>query len=307
MLNSNFNHKSVMLNEVLENLDLKNKGVYIDATFGAGGYSKAILDANEKNQVIAFDRDENVKKLASSFKKQYQERFNFYNECFSNIKNIKLRDDIAAIIFDLGVSSMQLDDADRGFSFNKKAKLDMRMGKNSISAYEVVNQFKEEDLANIIYQYGDEKYSRIIAKNICKERAVKPIKFTTELADIIAKAKNRYFSKTHPATKSFQAIRIYVNQELEEIKNALEATKKLLKKNGKLIIVSFHSLEDKIVKNFLKKHSKTENSNRYLPLNDINKQEAIFKILINGKKTSKDEIDSNIRARSAILRAAVRL
>jgi 16S rRNA (cytosine1402-N4)-methyltransferase len=306
MQNRDFNHKSVMLNEVLANLDLTNKGIYIDATFGAGGYSKAILEANNENEVIAFDRDATVKKIAELFKEKYQDRFAFYNKCFSEIKNINFAQDITAIIFDLGVSSMQLDDADRGFSFNKKAKLDMRMGNNSISAYEVVNEFKEEELANILYRYSDEKYARIIAKNICAKRQDKPIKFTTELADIIAKTKNRYFSKTHPATKSFQAIRIYVNQELEELENALEAAKLLLKTNGKLIIVSFHSLEDRIVKNFLKKYANNENVNRYAPITAYNKK-PLFKITVNGQKTSKEEVESNIRARSAILRAAVRL
>ena len=313
MINNQKLHKSVLLDEVLHYLSAELSGNYIDATFGAGGYSKAILDANINNKIMAVDRDNNVVSNAEKFKITYPDRFIFCQSRFAELANIIEQHNfhnIAGIVFDLGVSSMQLDQAERGFSFNKKAPLDMRMGDNDISAYEVVNFCSEEELANIIFQYGEEKYSRKIARFIQEQRVIAPIKYTTQLADIITNAKPKIYGKEkiHPATKTFQAIRIYVNKELDELKQALEASKKILSKGARLVIVSFHGLEDKIVKNFIKENSDIKsNNNRYLPNND-NKTLPFFTRL-NRKiiKASDIEVRNNPRSRSAILRAIERL
>ena len=306
-------HKSVLLEEVMSYLGADQAGFYIDATFGAGGYSKRILDANPKNNLLAIDRDKQANNIANKFKAQYQDRFDFVNSKFSQLDKIIKHhniNEIAAIVFDLGVSSMQLDQAQRGFSFSKEAKLDMRMGDNELSAYEVVNFSSEEELSDIIFQYGEERYARRIAKFIVKERIVQKINTTTHLADIVTKAKPKIYGKVkiHPATQTFQAIRIHVNQELEELKIALNICKEILTKGSRLILVSFHGLEDRIVKNFIKENAHINKAkNRYLPDNE-DKKEQYFEIL-NKKiiKASNEEINNNPRSRSAILRAVRRI
>jgi 16S rRNA (cytosine1402-N4)-methyltransferase len=313
MINNQALHKSVLLDEVLYYLSAQLSGNYIDATFGAGGYSKKILDANINNKLTAIDRDSNVVINVEKFKIAYPDRFTFYQSRFAQLEEISKENDLSninGIVFDLGVSSMQLDQAERGFSFNKKAPLDMRMGDNDLSAYEVVNLCTEEDLANIIFKYGEERHSRKIARFIQEQRSTEPIKYTTQLADIITRAKPKIYGKEkiHPATKTFQAIRIYVNKELEELKIALEASKNILSKGGRLVIVSFHGLEDKIVKNFIKENSDVNiNNNRYLPT-DNTKEPPSFKRL-NKKiiKASDVEVNNNPRSRSAILRAVEKL
>lgn len=302
-------HKSVLLTEVIAGLNAQKPGLYIDATFGAGGYSKAILAANEENQVVAFDRDEQVKKFALKIQETYGNRLSFINQKFSQLevnlqkRNINLID---GLVLDLGVSSMQLDTGQRGFSFNKEGMLNMQMGLNEVSAYEIVNYTPEEELANIIFQYGEETQSRRIAKQICIAREKKNIETTLELAHIVEKAKsfNRK-SKIHPATKTFQAIRIHVNEELQELKTILLATLKLLKSGGKLVVVSFHGLEDKIVKNFMKDHAGKVSNNRYLPAAE--NYIAELKILTNGVKPTLEEIQYNPRSRSAIMRVAEKI
>ena len=303
-------HKSVLLNEMLTALEASNAGTYIDATFGAGGYSRAILEANSSNKVIAFDRDGNVKKFADQLASEFKERFKFINSRFSKIKpmleEIKVFD-VDGIVFDLGVSSMQLDEAERGFSFNKNAKLSMEMGDNELSAYDVVNNYSESELADIIYNYGEERASRRIARFICKAREEKAIETTEELADVIIAAIGlKPGQKIHPATKTFQAIRIFINEELQELKEALAATISLLVKGGRLVVVSFHGLEDRIVKNFIRDEGKGKKQNRYLP--DLDESEEYnLKIIVNGQKPGDFEVKNNPRSRSAILRAAERL
>lgn len=295
-------HISVMLDEVLKLLKIRDESIILDGTFGAGGYTKAFLE-NAKCKVIATDRDISVEKFANEIKGEYKERFEFLNIKFSEIKNFIQENSLDAIVLDLGVSSMQLDNGERGFSFNKEAPLNMTMGKNDITAYDVVNNFEEENIANIIYMFGEEVKSRIIAKKIVEFRKNKPIKTTLELADIVKSCFPNKHYKIHPATKTFQAIRIFVNEELNELKTILNDSIKLLKKGGKLVIVTFHSLEDKIVKDFFK-----ENSD--LALKKINKfkeeqEKTIFKVLT--KKpiiVSENETQTNKRARSAKLRGA---
>lgn len=299
-MKNNENHTPVLLNEVLQYLKPSDNELYVDCTFGAGGYAEAILEKAKCN-VIGLDRDSTVQKFADRLKQNFKNRFEFHNIKYSDIETILNGKKLDGIVLDIGVSSMQIDNADRGFSFQKNSKLDMRMGNNELSAYEIVNNSSEQDLANIIYNYGDEVKSRHIARKIVEKRKEKPIETTFELADIV-----RYFypkreGKIDPATKTFQAIRIAVNGELEELKKILELSKKLLKKNGRLVVVSFHSLEDKIVKDFVKKETdKGIKKDKYSKDKNIVDFELLTKRAV---VPTEEEIEENIRARSAKLRA----
>lgn len=302
-------HKPVMLNEVLQYMNCKDGETYIDATFGAGGYSRAFLESANCN-VIALDRDNSVSKFADELKKEFGQRFTFHNKEFSKISDIN-QNDIDGIVYDLGVSSMQLDNKDRGFSFDSMAKLDMRMSKESlgITAFDVVNEFSENELAKIFKEYGDEKKAKLIAKKIVKEREKEKIISCKDLADIIRSFYKGYF-KIDPATKCFQAIRIFVNNELEEIKISLNHAIKLVKKGGRIVVVSFHSLEDIIVKDFFKKESGDDISySRYEPIyEDQNLTIHNLKILTKSAvKASDIEISKNPRSRSSRLRAAIKI
>lgn len=297
-------HISVMLNEVLNYLKPKNGDVILDGTFGAGGYTRAILESCNC-KVIGTDRDETVLKFVDGVKNDFKDRFEFYNVKFSEIKNVVEENSLDAIVLDLGVSSMQLDNGNRGFSFNKEAPLTMTMGRNNITAYDVVNDYDEKNIADIIYNFGEEVKSRAIAKKIIEYRKNKAIETTTELADIVRSCFPNKYTKIDFATKTFQAIRIFVNDELKELETILNDSVKLLKSGGRLVVVSFHSLEDRIVKDFL-------NDNGDCKLLKVNKykevqKETLFKVLT--KKpviVSSVEVDKNRRARSAKLRGAVR-
>lgn len=298
-------HIPVMINEVLRTLNPMDNNLILDGTFGAGGYSKHILNSCKCN-VIATDRDKNVIKFADEVKNIYGDRFNFLNIKFSEIIDNIEENTLDGIVLDLGVSSMQLDNVERGFSFNKEAKLSMTMGRNSITAYDIVNDFKEQELADIIYKYGEEVKSRVISKAIINYRKNKKIETTTELANIIKSCFPQKYYKINPATKTFQAIRIYVNDELNELKKILEDSKKLLKKGGRLVVVTFHSLEDGIVKDFFKKNSKMEKINKYSN-NTI--EELNFSFNLVDKKpliVTEEETKNNNRARSAKLRWGIR-
>lgn len=293
-------HVPVMLNEVIEYLKPSDDKIYVDCTFGAGGYARKILErANCK--LIGLDRDVSVKIFADDVKNQFGDRFEFYNTKYSDIEKVLNGRKVDGIVLDVGVSSMQIDNADRGFSFQKNSKLDMRMGENSISAYEVVNNYTEEELANIIYNYGDEVKSRHIAKKIVETRKNKPIETTFELADIVRSFYPVRKGKIDPATKTFQAIRIAVNDELNELKKILNISKSILNKDGRLVVVCFHSLEDKIVKDFIKEETnKGKKNDKY----SNKKDESDFELLT--KKAvmpSNIEVENNIRSRSAKLRA----
>ena len=303
----NTKHYSVMLNQVLSIISPQHGGTFIDCTFGGGGYSQAILKF-PKTKVLAIDRDKLTKKYANFLLKKFPKRFNFFQEKFSNLdkvvqQNLKPR----AIIFDLGLSSFQLSDKERGFSFKSKNFLNMEMGINEYSAYDVINVLDKEYLATIIKVLGEEKDGRIIANKIDKYRRKKPIKTSQELASIINDAKKNYNKyKKNPATKTFQAIRIFVNKELTELILGLIEAAKLLSNGGTLIVVSFHSLEDKIVKNFFNLYSNLrKNPSRYLPIKE--NKPSLFK-LITKKPLIADvkEVNENIRSRSAKLRYAIR-
>ena len=300
-------HYPVMLNQVLSIISPQHGGTFIDCTFGGGGYSQAILKF-PKTKVLAIDRDKLTQKYANFLLKKFPKRFNFFQEKFSNLdkvvqQNLKPR----AIIFDLGLSSFQLSDKERGFSFKSKNFLNMEMGINEYSTYDVINVLDKEYLATIIKVLGEEKDGRIIANKIDKYRRKKPIKTSQELASIINDAKKNYNKyKKNPATKTFQAIRIFVNKELTELILGLIEAAKLLSNGGTLIVVSFHSLEDKIVKNFFNLYSDLrKNPSRYLPIKE--NKVSLFK-LISKKPLVADvkEINTNIRSRSAKLRYAIR-
>jgi 16S rRNA (cytosine1402-N4)-methyltransferase len=300
-----------MLNEVVASIKQTKKSTIIDCTFGCGGYSQKILETFPSLQVIAIDRDPSVKKFAEILEKKFKNRFEFINDRFSNLEKIidQCGDDIGYFIFDFGISSFQLDDYSRGFSFNSEVKLDMRMGKNKISAYEIVNEAPLEDLNSIIKIFGEDNDHKRIAKEIVNARQAKAIHSTKDLRNLIIKAKgNRYFKKD-PCTKTFQAIRMIVNQELSEIFNALKKTIELSKTNTGITAVTFHSLEDRIVKKIFNiTKDLGENPSRYLPT--INqKEESTYLEKINNKavKPSENEIMLNPRSRSAKLRSVIKM
>ncbi len=313
MDNHNF-HKSVLLDEVLTNLNVRDNEIYVDGTFGAGGYSGAIL--NKANCTIyAFDRDLTVKRFADNLKEKFSDRFHFIHDQFSNMKDNLMRlgvKEVDGVILDLGVSSMQLDEENRGFSFNSKARLDMRMDDSTgISAFEVVNYKTEKELSDIIRDFGEDRKHRKIAKAIIDNREKKEITTAIELADIIRGVYGNYNpKKIDPATKTFQAIRIFINDELGELKQALIGALELLKKGGRLLIVSFHSLEDSYVKKFFRDNSgyNDRNISRYTP-QDLSKNNENYKLSLpfsKAIKPSKEEIENNIRSRSSRLRIAIR-
>ena len=303
----NTKHHPVMLDQVLSIISPQHGGTFIDCTFGGGGYSRAILKYPD-TRVFAIDRDKLTQRYANTLVKKFPKRFSFFQNKFSNLNEIiKLGLNPRAIIFDLGLSSFQLSDSQRGFSFKSKGFLSMQMGINKYSAYDVVNTLDKQHLASIIKILGDEKDGKIIANKIIKYRTKKPIKTSEELASIINYAKKNYNKyKKNPATKTFQAIRIFVNQELTELILGLIVAAQLLSNGGILVVISFHSLEDEIVKNFFKLYSNlNKNPSRYLPLNK-NKPD-LFKLLSKKPLTpNKKEISQNIRSRSAKLRYAIR-
>ncbi len=307
MLSESVKHYPVMLNQIISIISPQRGGTYIDCTFGGGGYSKAILKF-PGTKVIAIDRDQITKKKAKNLEKNFPKRFSFFQEKFSNLSKI-VKENIKpkAIIFDLGLSSFQISDKTRGFSFESKNFLNMEMGINDFSAYEVINTLDKKHLAQIIKILGDEKDGRIIANKIDKYRSQQPIKSSKELSSIINEAKKNYKNyKKNPSTKTFQAIRIFVNNELTELILALIQATKILSNDGILIVVSFHSLEDKIIKNFFTLYSDLQkNPSRYLPIHKIKLN--FFKEV--SKKpfiANTNELNENIRSRSAKLRYAIR-
>ena len=304
-----------MINEIISFLPLTKSINVIDATFGGGGYSKTILEKFNVNQLLAIDRDPISKIYAKEIESKFS-NFSLINDKFSKIEeivnNTKFKDKkFDIVLFDLGTSSNQIDNAQRGFSFNKSGPLDMRMGTSDKKAYDIINNYEEKNLADIIYQYGEERYSRVIAKEIVKNRKIKFISDTIELSNIIKKClpkKNQLKNKIHPATKTFQAIRIYVNDELSELKTSLEKTLKILNKDGLILVVSFQSLEDRIVKDFFNHNSgKRWRSSRHYP--ELPDKLATQLKIITKKPIlpSASEILENPRSRSAKLRVAQKI
>lgn len=298
-------HIPVMLKEVLEYLSPKDNELYVDATFGNGGYTEAILNAADC-KVIALDRDPIVTKRAQELKSTYGKRFDFRAGTFGNFQNL-ISEKINGVVFDIGVSSMQLDDDFRGFSFSKQAPLDMRMSMSGLSAKDIVNTYPEKDLADIIYLYGEEKKSRQIAAKIIQYRQEKEIETTTELADLIHQILPKRFGQIDSATRTFQALRIAVNDELQELQNGLESATTRLLPEGRLVVVDFHSLEDRIVKNFFNLNtSKKIHTSRYASVLPETEDNKVFGFASKAIMPSNDEINYNPRARSAKLRYAVK-
>ena len=296
-------HIPVMLQEVLTALKPQKGEIYVDATFGNGGYTKAILE-NADCKVIALDRDPTVKIRVNEFKNMYGDRFEFRAGQFGDFSDL-VPEKINGAVFDIGVSSMQLDEAERGFSFSKEGALDMRMSQDGISAKDIVNSYDEEALADLIYQYGEERKSRQIAKRIAEYRQNKKIETTTELAEIIYSVIHKKFGEIDPATRTFQALRIAVNDELGELSRGLSGAANRLQKNGRLVVVDFHSLEDRIVKNFFKENGgKRIRVSKYAP--ELVQDEHLFAEVSKVIMPTAEECGKNPRARSAKLRYAIR-
>lgn len=296
-------HVPVLIGEVIKALEPVRGATIIDGTFGAGGYTRALLDAGAS--VIAFDRDPSAAKFATGLP---ADRFRLVENRFSAMADEVGEGGVDGIALDLGVSSMQLDEPDRGFSFMRDGPLDMRMAAHGPTAADLVNEADAADLARILYVYGEERQSRRIAGAIVRRREEQPFTRTLELADFIERALGgRRGAKTHPATRSFQAIRIAVNEELSELEAGLVAAERSLKVGGRLCVVTFHSLEDRIVKTFLAlRAGKTPGGSRHAPPVQAGPA-ASFNLLFNGAQTpSKAELAANPRARSAKLRAAMR-
>ena len=301
-----FSHFPVMLDEVLKLSSLSPNKKFIDCSFGGGGYSKEILKFSNTT-VKAIDRDEKAFTVAKDLEKKFPHRFKFYQTKFSKLESVS-KESVDAIIFDLGLSSIQLDDLARGFSFKSKKKLSMTMGLNEISALDVINNLSEKNLKLVIKILGDEKEASKIAKNIVKYRNINKITNTADLVKIIEKSKKKNFSnKINPCTKTFQAIRIFVNKEITELINGVINATKKLKPGGKILVISFHSLEDRIIKYFFTNFSKNQSRpSRYLPENKISKLILFDEYKNKVFKPSKQEIEQNYRSRSAKLRFATR-
>ena len=303
-------HKSVLLNESIENLNIKEDGIYVDCTLGYGGHSSQILKRITRGCLFAFDQDGEAISYSKKILGQINDNYEIINSNFVNIKeelNKRGITKVDGILFDLGVSSPQLDESERGFSFHKDAPLDMRMNQNGeLSAKEVVNNYSLEDLTRIFYEYGEEKYSKSIATGIVKYRENKPIETTLELVSIIQdNVPEKYRREHHPARKVFQAIRIEVNDELNVFTKALTDSIDLLNVGGRICVITFHSLEDRICKNIFKQYSEVDKVYKGLPFIPDEYKPKIK--LINKIKPSKEELEDNNRSRSSILRVIEKL
>ena len=297
-------HYPVLLNELISIITPQYGGTFIDCTFGQGGYTKKIL-SYQNTQVIALDRDLESKKKADKISKEFQDRFIFKNKKFSQLDDLKLKNiNLRGIIFDLGYSTTQIKDPKKGLSFNSLGDLNMQMGLNDFSAKEVINRLDEKDLEKIFKFFGEEKYAKKIASSIVKQRSINKID-TKSLVELIEKNKKKKNFKIHSATKVFQALRIFVNKEITELIYGLIAAAKVLKKDGILAVVTFHSLEDKIVKHFFKSLSEKKSISRYVP--KIEESETLFRMLEKKPRTpSKTELKENLPSRSAKLRYIVK-
>jgi 16S rRNA (cytosine1402-N4)-methyltransferase len=300
-------HVPVLARPALELLDVHSGGFYIDGTFGAGGYTRAILAAADAH-VIGIDRDQSAVANGAGLVQSANGRLTLIEERFSALDRVAQKfghGSVDGVVLDLGVSSMQLDEADRGFSFRLDGPLDMRMGSEGPSAADVVAQASERDLADIIFQLGEERHSRAVARAIVAARKVAPIRTTKALADIVGRVVRAKPNQIHPATRTFQALRIFVNEELSELATALAAAERILKPAGRLVVVTFHSLEDRIVKTFLAERSRTIGVSRHLP--DVEAPAPTFRLLTKRPVAPDEtEVAGNPRARSAKLRAGER-
>ena len=285
-------HKAVMIREVVENLVINKDGNYVDCTFGTGGHSKAILESlKSEGGLIAIDKDPSSVRLAESLF-SLDKRFKIINCNFSQLSDYIDPESVDGVLLDLGLSSRQLDDPNRGFSFQLSGPLDMRLNQGEgITAREWINTAPRKEIEDVFWELGQERFSRKIAKRICNKRVGKPINSTKDLTEIVSICKPRY-GKRHPATKVFRAIRMKINNELEELNSVLEAAGRVLRSGGRLVIISFHSLEDRVVKRFIQRKDKIERTFQMSPL------------LKKPLKPDEEEIKQNPRSRSALLRIA---
>ncbi|MCF6202257.1 MAG: 16S rRNA (cytosine(1402)-N(4))-methyltransferase RsmH [Methylococcaceae bacterium] len=306
-------HLSVLYEESIQSLNIKTDGCYLDCTFGRGGHSKGILSQlSDSGRLIALDRD--IEAINSEYAKAMSkdERFILVHGCFSEletiVKNRGYFGKIDGVLMDLGVSSPQLDDASRGFSFLKDGPLDMRMDTSQgVSAADWLAHVDEKILTKVLFEYGEERFSRRIAKTIIESREGSQLKTTRDLAQLIEGVVPKSEKNKHPATRSFQAIRIEINNELEEIKEGLQQAINVLSPKGRLVVISFHSLEDRIVKRFIRNESGRKFNPGRLPIKETNIEQGILKKVGKFIKAGKPELESNSRARSAVLRVAERV
>ena len=302
-------HISVLLSEVLSILKPQDGEVFVDGTFGAGGYSRAILEA-ANCKVIGVDRDPRAIALGREMEREFSGRLTVLDGCYADMEAL-LREinvpKVDGVTLDIGVSSMQIDEAERGFSFMKDGPLDMRMSAEGPTAADVINTESEEELAKILFYLGEERRSRAVARVVVERRAEKPFTRTVELAEAVASVVRPSAKGMHPATRTFQALRIFVNDELGQLTAGLAASERLLSPGGRFAVVSFHSLEDRRVKNFLSKRSAARaNPSRHLPPSEEGPAPS-FKLIKRGAiKAGADEVSQNPRSRSARLRGAIR-
>lgn len=316
-----YKQKDSSVEAVNQGIERQNNAIFVDCTFGAGGHTREILKTNQNAKVIAIDRDGKNESFAVELNKEFGGRITFVNDEFVNIdtilKNLKINK-VDGFLYDVGVSSMQIDDGERGFSFQKDGPLDMRMNPNAeagIKAFDVVNLYDEKTLADIIYKYGDERKSFAISRGIVKRRQEAPIETTLDLASIVCKAmRQTKYSKIHPATRTFQAIRIEVNDELTQLEQSLNKALPLLKSGGRISVVTFHSLEDRIVKSFMNENGgkKLVHVNRHdtdiFSTKDKSKDNQSLTIITKKPiEPTDEEVSANIRARSAKLRIAEKI
>ena len=299
-------HKPVLFDEVMENIISEGDAVYVDCTLGGGGHTEGMLErSSEKSKVIGIDQDKEAINFAKERLKKYGNKIEIFQDNFRNLDTVIYlagHNKVARILMDIGVSSNQLDNLERGFSYRYDAKLDMRMDINlKISAYEVVNDFSEKEIADIIYKYGEEPKSRKIAKNIVEYRKNKKIETTLELSEIIIKSIGKSMKK-HPSKRTFQAIRIFVNKELEVLEEALDKAVNLLNNNGKLLVITFHSLEDRMVKEKFREYENPCTCPPEIPVCVCNKK-SLGKVITKKPIIAKEsELNENNRAHSAKLR-----
>jgi 16S rRNA (cytosine1402-N4)-methyltransferase len=306
-------HLPVMFAEALQQLAIKQDGIYLDCTFGRGGHSQGILEQlGPSGRLLAFDRD--VDAVNSDYAKAMlkDKRFQLMHNCFSELENIVISEGLAGhvdgILMDLGVSSPQLDNPERGFSFLRDGPLDMRMNGNAgVSAAQWLATVDEQDLVKVLFEYGEERFARRIARAVIERRAQSPVTTTGQLAALIEEAVPVREKHKHPATRTFQAIRIEINRELEELKDVLQQSARVLKPGGRLVVISFHSLEDRIVKRFIRDESGAKYDPGKLPVKEVDIDKGLFKKVGKALKAGKQETAQNPRARSAIMRVAERI
>ena len=297
-------HYPVLLNEIISIITPQHGGTFIDCTFGQGGYTKKIL-SHKNTRVIAIDRDIKSKKIAEKISTKFQDRFIFKNKRFSQLENLKIRNEnIRGVVFDLGYSYTQIKDDTKGLSFYSTGDLNMQMGLNNFAAKEAINRLDAKELEKIFKYFGEEKEAKLISKKIIEQRQIKTID-TQGLVQIIESTKRKKNYKTNSSTKVFQALRIFVNKEISELINGLISATKVIKKNGVIAVVTFHSLEDKIVKYFFKSLSENKSISRYVP--KLDQPDTLF--TMTRKKPilpSAKELKENIHSRSAKLRYVIK-